>query len=165
MKRCLPGLVLAFNMAGAVAADWTLGPDGFGPLHIGMRFAQAQQVAGPALQPGDPALLPTRGCEELPLAGHPGVALMFVDGVLHRIDVFRAGVRTGSGIGVGDAVARVEHTYPALARAPNAYDENEAYLTVGPEQGRAVRFETREGKVGRIYAGDWRQVQYVEGCL
>jgi hypothetical protein len=165
MKRRWLGLLLALDLSGAAAADWTLGPDGFGPLRIGMRFAQAQRAAGPALQPGDPALLPTRGCEELPLPGHPGVSLMFIDGVLRRIDLFGAGVRTDGGIGPGDPVSDVERVYPVLARMPDFYDGNELYLTVGPAQGRAMRFVTQKGKVAQVYAGEWAQVQYVEGCL
>lgn len=159
------GILLALAVSGAAAAEWTLGPDGFGPMRIGMTFEEAREVAGPALQPTDPALLASEECDQVPLPGRPGVALMFVGGVLHRIDVFRPGVRTAAGVGPGDPVAKVEQAYPGLARMPNRYDGSEEYLTVGPRQGRALRFETLKGKVDRAYAGDWEQVQYVEGCL
>ena len=164
-RRVAAGVVLALAAAHAAAADWTLGPDGFGPLRIGMDFAQAQRVAGPALQRADPARLPTRGCEELQLPDHPGVALMFVDGMLRRIDLEAEGPRTDAGIGVGSPVEEVEKAYAALTRTPHAYDDREAYLTAGPARGRAIRFETLKGKVAQVYAGDWAQVQYIEGCL
>ena len=154
------GLALAFAFQ-AAAADkgWTLGPDGFGPLKIGMSFEQARRLAGPRLQPGDP------GCDQLPLPGHKGVALMFNDGVLHRIDVFRPGIRTTDGVAVGDPVSRVAHAHAGIAQEPNAYDGQESYLTAGPAHGRAIRFETSKGRIGAMYAGDWPQVQYTEGCL
>jgi hypothetical protein len=154
------GLALAFACQAAAAdSGWTLGPDGFGPLKIGMSFEQARRIAGARLQPGDP------GCGQVPLPGHQGVALMFVDGVLHRIDVFKPGIRSAAGVAVGDPVSRVAHAYAGIAQEPNHYDEQESYLTVGPELGRALRFETNKGRIGRFYAGDWTQVQYTEGCL
>jgi hypothetical protein len=151
--------------AKAAASDWTLDASGFGPLKIGMSFAQAQRVAGPALRPTAPSLLPGPSCDQLALPGHPGVALMFVDGVLHRVDVFQPGIRTTRGIAAGDPVEKVSQVHAGLTRTPNAYDEREAYLTLGPEHGRALRFETAKGRIATMYAGDWAQVQYMEGCL
>jgi hypothetical protein len=158
-------LALGGQVAAAPADEWMLDANGFGPLKIGMSFAQAQHVIGPALRPTEPSLRPSRSCDQLPLSGHPGVALMFVDGVLHRIDIFQPGIRTSRGIAAGDPVDKVSQAYAGLTRTPNAYDEREAYLTAGPEHGRALRFETDKGRIGLIYAGDWTQVQYVEGCL
>jgi hypothetical protein len=155
-------LAVAFQAA-AVDEGWTLGPDGFGPFRIGMSFAQAHALA-PGLAATPARLLASEGCDQLPLPGHPGVALMFVDGVLHRVDVFGPGVRAG-GVAVGDPVARITHAYAGIAQEPNAYDERESYLTAGPDQGRAIRFETDKGRIGAMYAGDWPQVQYTEGCL
>jgi hypothetical protein len=165
LKTCIAAFLAGMTLACAAAAPaWKLRPEGFGPLKIGMRFDEARRAGGRGIKPTPPPQVNPQ-CDQVRLPGHPGVALMFVDGVLRRVDVFGAGVRTASGIAVGDALAKVERAYPALVRSPNAYDENEAYLTVGPAQGRALRFETLKGKVGRIYAGDWAQVQYVEGCL
>jgi hypothetical protein len=31
--------------------------------------------------------------------------------------------------------------------------------------GSAIRFETKKGRIDKVYAGRWTQVQYVEGCL
>jgi hypothetical protein len=54
--------------------------------------------------------------------------------------------------------------YPGLSAEPNKYDEDERYLT-GRSGDGAIRFETRKGRIDKIYAGRWAQVQYVEACL
>jgi hypothetical protein len=158
-------LVLAAGSAGAAAPDaWKLDTGGFGPYRIGMRFAQAQAVA-PGLEATPEGLRASPGCDYVGMPGHPGVALMFVNGVLRRADIGEPGERTSRGIGPGDTVASFDQAYPGATRTPNAYDDSEAYLTVGPERGRALRAETREGKISGIYAGGWKEVQYIEGCL
>jgi len=155
-------LALAAVQAGAAAADWQLAPDGFGPLKVGMSFAQARKLA--------PRLVVTRdgqfdgSCKQFPLPGHPGVELMFVDGVLGRIDLFEPGPRTTRGVTPGDPVGRAVRAYPGLSTAPRAYEENERYLT-SRSGANAIRFETKNGRIENVYAGRWAQVQYIEGCL
>jgi hypothetical protein len=130
-----------------------------------MSFEQVRHVVGPRLQPTPPGLRASPGCDQLPLPGHTGVALMFIDGVLHRIDVVKPGIRTTAGVAVGDPAAQVARAYAGVVQAPNAYDERESYLTAGPGHRRAIRFETDKGRVGAMIGGDWDQVQYIEGCL
>src|SRR5450830_138558 len=83
----------------ARAADWALRFDGIGPLQIGMRFDAANAALNGSLRSTPVALRPTPRCEQVPVAGHPGVALMFVDEVLERVDVFQAGVGRRRGAG------------------------------------------------------------------
>jgi hypothetical protein len=154
----------ALLATGAMAGEWTLDTGGYGPFRIGMRFKQAQ-AAMPGLKPTPVGLRGSPRCDYLELPDHPGVALMFVDDVLGRVDIDRPDLRTARGVAPGDLVARFEEAYPDAKRTPNAYDDREIYLTVGPHHGRAMRAETREGKISAIYAGNWTQVQYVEGCL
>jgi hypothetical protein len=153
----------AAAQVGAAPADWRLGPDGYGPLKVGMSFAQARKIA-PRLTSTPANLLATAGCDQLPLPGRPGVALMFVDGVLARIDLFRPGVRTTRGVQPGDRIAQAMRAYPGLSAEPNKYDDAERYLT-GHTGDSAIRFETNKGRIDKVYAGRWAQVQYVEGCL
>jgi hypothetical protein len=155
-------LALALQAAPAAAADWRLGLDGFGPFRVGMSFAQAQRLA-PGLV-ATPAEQRDGSCDQLPLPGHPGVALMFVDGVLGRIDLFRRGPRTTRGIGPGDRVERAMHAYPGLRASPRAYEKDERFLTER-SGANAIRFETKHGRIENVYAGRWTQVQYIEGCL
>jgi hypothetical protein len=164
-KACFAAacLALAAVQAGATAADWQLAPDGFGPLKVGMSFAQVRKRA-PGLTPTPADLRATTACDQLPLPGHPGVALMFVDGVLGRIDLFEPGPRTTRGVTPGDPVERAVRAYPGLRAAPRAYEENERYLT-RRSGANAIRFETKNGRIENVYAGRWAQVRYIEGCL
>jgi hypothetical protein len=158
-------LVLSAN-AGAQAndpADWRLAPEGFGPFRIGMSFAQVRSLA-PGLRSTPPALRASSNCDQLPLPGHPGVALMFVGGELARIDLFRPGLRTTRGVGPGSRVAQAIQAYPGLSAEPRAYEEDERFLTERSGV-NAIRFETEKGRIDNVYAGRWAQVQYIEGCL
>jgi hypothetical protein len=151
------------GQAAAAGPAWRLDTEGFGPFRVGMSFAQARKLA-PRLQATPDKLRASSSCDQLALPGHPGVALMFVDGVLGRIDLFRPGVRTTRGVQPGDRVERAMQAYPGLDAEPNKYDENERYLT-GRGGDRAIRFETKKGRIDKLYAGRWAQVQYIEGCL
>ncbi len=149
--------------AAAAAPAWQLGPEGYGPLKFGMSFAQARKLA-PSLEATPDNLRASSGCDQLALPGHPGVALMFVDGSLARIDLFRPGPRTTRGVQPGDSVEQAMRAYPGMVAEPRAYEENERFLT-DRRSDRAIRFETERGRIENIYAGRWAQVQYIEGCL
>ena len=49
----------------------------------------------------------------------------------------------------------------------DAIGEEKNFVQVFRDQqhGRAMRAETSAGTIVAIYAGNWTQVQYVEGCL
>jgi hypothetical protein len=160
---CLAWAAVASNQAAAASPAWRLGYDGYGPFKVGMSFAQVRKLA-PRLKATPANLRASSNCDQLPLPGHPGVALMFVGDELTRVDLFRPGPRTTRGIQPGDRVARALQAYPGLSAEPNKYDENERYLTARSGDG-AIRFETDKGRIGKVYAGRWAQVQYVEGCL
>jgi hypothetical protein len=127
-----------------------------------MRFAQVRKLA-PRLRPTDASLLVSEGCDYVSLPGHEGVAMMFIDGVLRRIDLSMSHLRTTRGAGPGDPVSRVRRAYPGLAAEPRAYVENEQTLSwrSGPN---AIRFETLHGRIENVYAGRWAEVQLIEGC-
>jgi hypothetical protein len=149
--------------AAAAGPAWRLSPDGFGPFRVGMSFAQARKLA-PRLEASPPELLASEGCDEIALPGHPGVTLMFIDGVLGRVDLFRPGLQTTRGVGPGDRVARVRRAYPGLSTMAHKYDEGERYLSERSGD-KGIRFETSKGRIRTVYAGRWEQVIYVEGCL
>jgi hypothetical protein len=149
--------------ARAAPVDWRLGPDGFGPFKVGMPFAQAQKLA-PGLTATPTNLRASSDCDQVPLPGHPGVALMFVDGELARIDLFRPGPRTTRGVGQGSRVTQAMRAYPGMRIEPRAYEENERFFTER-SGANAIRFETAKGRIENVYAGRWPQVQYIEGCL
>jgi hypothetical protein len=159
-------LYLLLAPLACMAGEWDLRMDGIGPLRVGMRFDAANARLGGGLQRTDPALLASKGCDQVLVPGHPQVALMFVDDVLSRIDVWGTDGRTDAGVMVGDPVQRVLDTYPRAASAPHAYDDRERYLTARSRDGRlAIRFETKDGKIALFHAGRFKAVQFIEGCL
>lgn len=166
IARHLAAFAVGLAAAGATPAApaWKLSPDGFGPLKIGMRFSEARRVAGKRLKPTPPPQGNPQ-CDQMLLPGHPGVSLMFVDGRLQRVDIYKPGIRTTRGAAPGDAVRKVRQAYPGLTATPHKYAGGEQYLTLGPSGGHALRFQTGKGRIDRIYGGRWQEVQLVEGCF
>lgn len=155
-------LTTAARSAAMPASSWRLAPDGYGPFKIGMSFAQVRRLA-PRLRPTEAALLVSPDCDYLPLPGHRGVGLMFIDGRLRRIDLSLPGLRTTRGVGPGDPVSRVLKAYSGLEAEPRAYVDNEQSLTHHASL-NAIRFETLEGRIEDVYAGRWAEVQRMEEC-
>lgn len=163
-------LCIAFSLAltplCAIADGWVLRMDGIGPLKIGMSFDDANRASGSALKRTPPNLRGSVSCDYIPVRRHPGLALMFIDERLVRVDVFGHANRTLRGIRVGDAVQSVFAAYPDIVVEAHAYEENEKYLTtISGDGSLALRFETRDGKVSQFYAGEEKPVHYIENCL
>ncbi len=159
------GAALALATAAAPAAPaWKLSPEGFGPLRIGMDYAAVRRAGARGIKPTPPPQGNPR-CDQMLLPGHPGVSLMFVEGALRRVDIYRPGVRTTRNVATGDPVRKVRQAYRGLAASTHKYDRNGQYLTLGPDHGLGMRFETQGNRVSRIHAGRWEEVQLVEGCF
>jgi hypothetical protein len=156
------GLTVA--VAANAAPAWKLSPEGFGPLKFGMNFDEARRAGVRGIRPTPPPQGNPQ-CDQMLLPGRPGVSLMFVDGVLRRVDIYRAGIRTTRDVTTGDPVRKLRQAYPALRAEPHKYDRNGQYLTLGPDHDVGMRFEVGGTKVTRIYAGRWQEVQLVEGCF
>ena len=166
--RWIACVAMAFSLvpASASAEDWVLRMNGIGPLKIGMTFDQANRATGFSLQRSADNLRPTEGCDFIPIAHHPGIGLMFIDDRLVRAEVFAGSSRTQREVGVGTSVKAVLSLYPGIRIEPNAYDENEQYLTMTSSDGSlAIRFETGAGKISSVYAGQSQPVHYTEHCL
>jgi hypothetical protein len=85
-----------------------------------------------------------------------GVGLMILNGLLARVDVFKAGILTSQGAGVGMSERSVEKLYGAkLTKQPHAYTGPEGhYLTVvSVDHAYGIRFETDGKTVTGYYAG------------
>jgi hypothetical protein len=87
-----------------------------------------------------------------------------------RIDVFKAGIRTANGVGVGDTEDDVKRKYPGrITTEPHHYaPETGHYLNYDPPD-RADRnfgmvFETDKGKVTSFRTGTLAAIALVEGC-
>lgn len=167
VRNALLSALLLAGVPAHSAQPWVVRFDGVGPLRYGMTFEEVNARLGHRLKRTPPALLATRGCEQIALdeLGRKGIWLMFVDDVFRRVDVAR-GARTAAGIGVGDPMPRVFAAYESVASAPRPYQDDELSLTVrAPDGKHALRFETEKGAVALFIAGDQAPVQWMEGCL
>jgi hypothetical protein len=152
----------------------TIGPDGWGPLRIGMTRAEVGAAAGEDANPNAVGGPNPDECDEFRPARTPqGLLVMLEDGVLTRISLSEGtGIRTASGIGVGDSAAAVMAAHGAEAvTTPHKYQEAPArYIAVwrtappAPDM-RGIVYEIgRDDRVLHIHAGG-PSIQYVEGCL
>jgi hypothetical protein len=157
-------LVLFLSVRVSAADLVALGPDGLGPIKLGMDVAQlARQLAEPLVEPSNPE---DRSCWYVESSKHPHVRFMIEDGRLRRIEVESPQIVAFGAIRVGDpeqAVARVFGK--RVVKEPHKHGGAEDhYLTVGLNRHTAIRFETTSGKIDLFYIGGVKQVQYVEGC-
>ncbi|HEY8099393.1 MAG TPA: hypothetical protein VIF82_01470 [Burkholderiaceae bacterium] len=145
---------------------WSVGFNGAGPLKIGMRINDVNQLLHEIIAPPSvPGADPSGRCFQTDITSQKGMYLMFYDGVLVRIDLAEPGMNTISGIGVGDKESAVLHAYGArIKREPHAYVEG-SYLRMFSADGkRGLTFEITDGKVSLYYVGTADSVQLIEGC-
>ena len=86
-----------------------------------------------------------------------------------RIDVFKAGIRTDTGAGVGDSEEQIKRRYAGhITVGPHQYNPDGHYLTYSPEtsadRGCGIVFETDGTKVTSYRAGTLAAIALVEGC-
>jgi hypothetical protein len=152
----------------------TIGPDGWGPLRIGMTRAEVVAAAGEDANPSAVGGPNPDECDEFRPARTPrGLLVMLEAGVLTRISLSEgAGIRTASGVQVGDPAAAVMAAHGAAAVAtPHKYQEAPAgYIAVwrtappAPDA-RGIVYEIGgDARVMHIHAGG-PSIEYVEGCL
>lgn len=169
MRRFLICAALFTSMAGAPAGadDWRLSTLGYGPARFGMSLDEASRALGVELiVDGEIDAPDCHYANAVPAIAD--LTIMVSRGRIVRFDVTGPGIRTRSGLGVGDDEAQVMAALAAqsVEVTPHKYvapDGN--YLTVwSADRQSAVRFETLHGKVTSFYAGRVPHVTYVEGC-
>jgi hypothetical protein len=158
-------LLLSATAAAALADDWHITTAGYGPAKIGMSVAEASAALGTKLVSEGPVDEPK--CHYMrPEPAVEGLWFMISDDRVVRVEVTTPGIKTKSGLGVGDSEARVKELLPSAKVTPHKYVAPDgSYLTVwSADRKFAVRFETLQGKVTSFYAGRVPEVEYVEGC-
>lgn len=160
-------VVATFLSMGVVHGNenWVVREDGVGPVKIGMTLSQLNTVLHEKFSM--PKEKDEQGCFYVEPSKHEHFEFMIVDGHLVRVEVNGPGILTAEGIQVGDSEGHALHVYgKKLKVEPHAYiPEDGHYLTVRSEDGRyGIRFETEKGKIQRYYAGQFKAVQYIEGC-
>ena len=100
-----------------------------------------------------------------------GLRPMFQRGLLVRIDVDASGLRTRSGIGVGDTEARIGRVYEGhLTIEPHRYtfETGGHYVNYRPfddaDKGYGMVFETHKGRVTQFRIGTLAAIALVERC-
>lgn len=140
---------------------------GYGPLRAGMTGAEASAATEGSLT--IPVVASAQQCDYATWPVAPrGMSVMFEGGVLVRVDVVEAGIRTPEGLEVGATAARADSLYAASAlRRPHKYSAGE-YLILRPlapaDTLHRLVIEIVEGRVTAIRVGQFPAVEYVEGC-
>jgi len=162
LRRLVP-LALLLVAASYASDDWVIREDGVGPVKIGMTLAQLSAALTQELAADE---RDEQGCFYINAHRHDNVSFMIIDGYVARVEVGAPGVKTSTGIQVGDSEVQVRKVYGARMKvAAHQYIDTGHYLTVRSADGRyGVRFETDKGKVTLFYAGKYDAIQYVEGC-
>jgi hypothetical protein len=152
----------------------TISPDGWGRLRIGMTRAEVVAAAGDDANPNAVGGPNPEACDQFRPARTPrGLLVMLENGILTRISLSEgAGIRTASGIEVGDQAAAVMAAHGAEAvTTPHKYQEAPArYISVWrtappAANARGIVYEIgQDDRVMYVHAGG-ASVEYVEGCL
>jgi hypothetical protein len=143
---------------------WVVTDSGYGPIHVGMTFAEANAATPDTLKTLQPVL--GKGCEYA--FGRDSVAFMMEDGRIVRIEVRAPGVTTSEGAKVGDTEDRVRQLYSdRITTTPHKYTSGH-YLFVTPREGprgqTQLIFETDGSVVTEFRGGRVPAVAYVERC-
>lgn len=162
--RCFAVVLMAAWSHPGHAAP-VLNASGFGPFTIGMPLASANGHLHTKIVPTPERLRANPVCDYVPVRDFPGVAFVFIDGRLARIDVARRGYRSMDGVAVGDrqdgAMSRLKDARrESLDHVPGGF-------TLVREKGaqpNALAYQFYGGSVKRMIAGDKRVIRYAEGC-
>jgi hypothetical protein len=162
---CLLAVAIPASAANSTSTTdtWTVRPDGIGPIQIGMSLSELDSTLHTSFsKPSDPE----QSCTYVKVPDHPGIRIMLLDGHVARIDIDNATTRTTKGIHNGDSETHVQQVYQKkLAVMPHKYEPAGHYLTEHTPDGKyGIRFETKDGKIIRYYAGEASAIELVEGC-
>jgi hypothetical protein len=164
-KRISCALLLFLSLIGNSSASggWVLREDGVGPVKIGMTLAQLSAALHQELAADE---RDEQGCFYINARGHDHVSFMIIDGHVQRVEVGAPGIKTTTGLQVGDSEARAREAYGSRMKVTgHQYIDTGHYLTIRSSDGHyGVRFETDKGKIIGFYAGTYDAIQYVEGC-
>lgn len=114
--------------------------------------------------------VPLGGCAYLESTHVPhGLGFMFQGGRVVRIDVSKVGIKTASGVGVGDTEDRVKQLYSGhITIEPHPYEPEGRYIKYSPankdERQFGIVFETDGARVTSFRTGTRAAIALIEGC-
>ncbi len=146
--------------------SFTIAPDSYGPLRVGMTVAQAASALGGGFAAPKGY---SGGCEYAVLVKAPsGLAVMLNEGKIARFEIRRGGIKTTEGARIGDSETRIKSLYAGrVTSTPHKYVTGGHYLTVvppGSDTGNRIVFETNGTKVTEYRSGKTPEVEQVERC-
>ena len=150
-------------MPGSAAAPTaSVGNSGFGAVRYGMNRSDVEQATGGAFDAPEQG----GGCRQIHRADQPGIAYLFEDDKLQRIDVRTPGILAEGGGHVGMQIDEIRTLYAGkLTEQPHKYVQGGRYLKVAGANGSGMIFETdADGRVTSFRAGIAPALDQVEGC-
>ena len=146
------------------ASEYKIRFDGFGPVKVGMKPADAMKEFDLKENRYDEE----SDCYYLDMNledPESAPSFMINDGTVARVDVSTPEFTTEAGAKIGDTEARIKQLYgKSVEVSPHEYVDGH-YLTVSSKDGRyAIVFETDGKIVTYIRAGRPPEVGYIEGC-
>ena len=143
--------------------SWVVRESGIGPVKIGITLAQLTVILHQKLIEDESG---SDNCFYVHTSNQQHIGYMIIDDHVARVDVNAPGIKTSTGIQVGDSETHAREIYGTrLKITPHIYIDTGNYLTVQSSYGRyGIRFETDKGKITGFYAGKYDAIQYVEGC-
>lgn len=137
---------------------------GYCGVEVGMTAGEAREAFKGGTLEGDKTE-PDTSCFYLHSAAEDQRAyFMFVDGVMNRVDIQTAGIKTEAGAEVGMMLDGVVRLHPGSEQRPNKYVPEQPDLVADEGDGKYI-FETDEGgHISSYRAGISPGVDYVEGC-
>ena len=150
------------NNRTAAADPWMVGPQGAGPVRIGMTAEELRAALGLERSPAGE-------CEYVTPTGAPkGLTVMVADGHVVRLDVARdSAASTSVGVHPGDREKRVRKLLgPDIDVTPHKYVEGGHYMAAPTDANETTWWvvETDGRRVTAVRMGMKPQVDWVEGC-
>lgn len=145
--------------------ELVLTADGLGRFKIGMNMDEVNSHLVHKLVPDKPELRATANCDYLKVDDYNGVAFVFVNNTLERIDVSARGIRSIQGIEVGGSLSAALPKVPGAKREPlDHVPDGAAYVIENPPGSNALSFQFDRDRLVRMIAGDKKVIRYSEGC-
>jgi hypothetical protein len=156
---------------------WRIGPEGFGPIKVGMAQAEAEKLLGQKLQHNDSwsdecfftQVNVAMGAASLQVMDQRVVVVVI--GEHHRASSVGGGIVTSEGIRVGDTLAQVDKAYRGVRgftrKVDRGYEDDYpavVYWDSGRSRGIAFVYNPRNQRVSEIRAGTRSIYARHEGC-
>lgn len=164
-KPCPAALADSGQSQPSSLAQWSLTPQGLGPVKIGMTWRQVSQALGDIPLGGSGN---DKSCMVAEADGFDGIRFMFLDNRLSRVSILSPSrVKTPRGIGIGSSDREVIKRYtPGVVSVESELggsgSRNLFYWLVPDRLGVAFAVGA-DGLVKAIIAGD-RSITFEDGC-